>query len=265
MDDSLNNDSNEDERMRLKGKIAVVTGAGQGIGRGIAEVFAKEGADVVVNDIKLDARTEEVACQIRKLGPRALAIQGDVTQRGDLERLFAEAWEELGPVDILVNNAGIETVVPFTELTDQQWDDVVQVNLKGGWMAAQILCKRLITEGRQGSIVNIGSIQAGRVLPGRTHYAPSKLAIEALTRNMSAEVGPYGIRVNCVHPGLIDTPMTNWVMNDPDILPQVVGQISLGRTGTPCDIGKAVAFLASDDASYITGQSIYVDGGWVGK
>lgn len=251
--------------MRLKGKVAVVTGAGQGIGRGIAEVFAREGADVVVNDLSLDARTEEVAGNIRKLGRRALAIQGDVSKRADLERIFDEAWQQLGPVDILVNNAGIETIVPFTDLTDQQWEDVVHVNLKGGWMAAQILCKRLIAEKRKGSIVNIGSIQAGRVLPGRTHYAPSKLAIEALTRNMSAEVGPHGIRVNCVHPGLIDTPMTSWVMNDPEILPHVVGQISLGRTGKPCDIGKAVAFLASDEADYITGQSLYVDGGWVGK
>ncbi|HXE08645.1 MAG TPA: SDR family NAD(P)-dependent oxidoreductase [Acidobacteriaceae bacterium] len=251
--------------MRLKGKVAVVTGAGQGIGRGIAEVFAREGADVVVNDLSLDARTEEVAGNIRRLGRRALAIQGDVSKRADLERIFDEAWQQLGPVDILVNNAGIETIVPFTDLTDQQWEDVVHVNLKGGWMAAQILCKRLIAEKRKGSIVNIGSIQAGRVLPGRTHYAPSKLAIEALTRNMSAEVGPHGIRVNCVHPGLIDTPMTSWVMNDPEILPHVVGQISLGRTGKPCDIGKAVAFLASDEADYITGQSLYVDGGWVGK
>jgi glucose 1-dehydrogenase/3-oxoacyl-[acyl-carrier protein] reductase len=251
--------------MKLRGKVAVVTGAGQGIGRGIAEVFAQQGADVVVNDLKVDSRTEEVVSHICKLGRRAIAIQGDVSQRDDLERLFSEAWKQLGPVDILVNNAGIETIVPFTELTDQQWEDVVHVNLKGGWMAAQILCKRLIAEGRGGSIVNIGSIQAGRVLPGRTHYAPSKLAVEALTRNMSAEVGPYGIRVNCVHPGLIDTPMTSWVMHDPNILPQVVAQISLGRTGTPCDIGKTVAFLASDDAGYITGQSLYVDGGWVGK
>src|SRR6185437_777813 len=252
-------------QMRLKGKVAVVTGAGQGIGRGIAEVFAREGADVVVNDLTLDARTEEVSDNIRKLGRRALTIQGDVAKRSDLERLFDQAWQQLGPVDILVNNAGIETIVPFTELTDQQWEDVVHVNLKGGWMAAQIFCKRLIAEKRKGAVVNIGSIQAGKVLPGRTHYAPSKLAIEALTRNMSAEVGPHGIRVNCVHPGLIDTPMTSWVMKDPDILPQVVAQISLGRPGKPCDIGKAVAFLASDEADYITGQSLYVDGGWVGK
>jgi len=251
--------------MRLKGKVAVVTGAGQGIGRGIAEVFAKEGADVVINDLKLDARTEEVAALVTKQGRRAHVVQGDVSKRADLERLFNEAWSKVGPVDILVNNAGIETIVPFTELTDQQWEDVVHVNLKGGWMAAQILCKRLIAEKRKGSIVNIGSIQAGRVLPGRTHYAPSKLAIEALTRNMSAEVGPHGIRVNCVHPGLVDTPMTSWVMQNKEILPHIVEQISLHRTGTPCDIGKAVAFFASDEADYITGQSIYVDGGWIGK
>jgi NAD(P)-dependent dehydrogenase (short-subunit alcohol dehydrogenase family) len=251
--------------MKLKGKIAVVTGAGQGIGRGIAEVFAEDGADIVLNDLKLDARTEEVAANIRKKGRRVLTVQGDVSKRADLERVFERAWQELGPVDVLVNNAGIETIVPFTELTDQQWEDVTNINLKGGWMASQILCKRLIAEGRQGVIVNIGSIQAGRVLPGRTHYAPSKLAIEALTRNMSAEVGPHGIRVNCIHPGLIDTPMTSWVLESPDILPQVVAQISLGRPGQPCEIGKAAAFLASDDAAYITGQSIYVDGGWLGK
>jgi NAD(P)-dependent dehydrogenase (short-subunit alcohol dehydrogenase family) len=251
--------------MRLKGKIAVVTGAGQGIGRGIAEVFAEEGADVVVNDLKLDDRTDEVVCHIRKKGRRVIAVQGDVSKRTDLERVFETAWQQLGPVDVLVNNAGIETIVPFTELTDQQWEEVTNVNLKGGWMASQILCRRLIAESRPGAIVNIGSIQAGRVLPGRTHYAPSKLAIEALTRNMSAEVGAHGIRVNCVHPGLIDTPMTSWVMESPDILPQVVAQISLGRPGQPCEIGMAAAFLASDQAAYITGQSLYVDGGWVGK
>ena len=251
--------------MRLKGKIAVVTGAGQGIGRGIAEIFAEEGADIVVSDIKLDERTDEVACSVRKKGRKVTTVQVDVSKRADLENLFQTAWDELGPVDILVNNAGIETIVPFTELTDRQWEDVTNVNLKGEWMASQILCKRLIAEGRPGAIINIGSIQAGRVLPGRTHYAPSKLAIEALTRNVSAEVGQHGIRVNCIHPGLIETPMTDWVMKSPDILPQVVAQISLGRPGKPCEIGRAAAFLASDDACYITGQSLYVDGGWVGK
>ncbi|HMG03679.1 MAG TPA: 3-oxoacyl-ACP reductase family protein [Edaphobacter sp.] len=251
--------------MKLKGKIAVVTGAGQGIGRGIAEAFAEEGADVVINDLVADDRTEEVAKRIQDRGRRAIVVPGNVTLRADVERLFDIAWEKLGPVDILVNNAGIETIVPFTELTDEQWDEVTQTNLKSEWMCSQSFCKRLIAEGRKGAIINIGSIQAARVLPGRTHYAPSKLAIEALTRNISAEVGVHGIRVNCIHPGLIDTPMIRWVLENPEILPQVVSQISLGRPGHPCEIGAVAAFLASDEAAYVTGQSLYVDGGWVGK
>lgn len=250
--------------MKLTGKVALVTGAGQGIGRGIAEVFAQEGADIVINDICTGERTEEVAAAIRNKGRRAIVVKADVSKRVDVDRMFDQA-QELGPIDILVNNAGIETIVPFLELTDERWEDVTNVNLKSGWMCAQVFCKRAIQEGRTGAIVNIGSIQAARVLPGRTHYAPSKLAIEALTRNISAEVGPHGIRVNCIHPGLIDTPMIRWVLENPDILPQVVAQISLGRPGCPCEIGYVAAFLASDEARYITGQSIYVDGGWVGK
>lgn len=250
--------------MKLTGKVALVTGAGQGIGRGIAEVFAREGADVVINDICTGEKTDEVAAAVRSAGRRALVVKADVSKRVDVERMFAEA-QTLGPIDILVNNAGIETIVPFLELTDQQWEDVTNINLKAGWMCAQTFCRRAIQEGRTGAIVNIGSIQAARVLPGRTHYAPSKLAIEALTRNISAEVGLNGIRVNCIHPGLIDTPMIRWVLESPEILPQVVAQISLGHPGNPCDIGHAAAFLASDEARYITGQSIYVDGGWVGK
>jgi NAD(P)-dependent dehydrogenase (short-subunit alcohol dehydrogenase family) len=251
--------------MKLKDKIAVVTGAGQGIGRGIAEAFANEGADVVINDLVEDDRTEEVAESIRARGRRAVVIAGNVSQRAAVENLFEAAWNELGPVDVLVNNAGIETIIPFTELTDEQWEDVTHTNLKSEWMCSQALCRRLIAEGRKGAIINIGSIQAARVLPGRTHYAPSKLAIEALTRNISAEVGSHGIRVNCIHPGLIDTPMIRWVLESPEILPHVVAQISLGRPGLPCEIGAVAAFLASEEAAYVTGQSLYVDGGWVGK
>ena len=251
--------------MKLKGRIAIVTGAGQGIGRGIAEVFAKEGADVVINDLVIDSRTDEVRSHIESRGSRCLVIQGDVSRRADVERIFDETWEQFGYADILVNNAGIETIVPFIELTDEQWQAVTDTNLKSQWMCSQALCKRLIAEKRKGSIVNIGSVQAGKILPGRTHYAPSKLAIEALTSNMAAEVGAEGIRVNCIHPGLIDTPMIRWVLESPEILPGVLAQISLGRPGQPCEIGAAAAFLASDEASYITGQSLYVDAQWAGK
>jgi glucose 1-dehydrogenase/3-oxoacyl-[acyl-carrier protein] reductase len=251
--------------MRLQGRIAVVTGAGQGIGRGIVEAFVGEGADVVINDLTADARTEDLAAWARNKGRRAIVVQGDVSKRADVERVLDTAWKEFGYADILVNNAGIETIVPFSELTDEQWDHVTNVNLKGEWMFAQSFCRRLIAEQRAGSVINIGSIQAGRVLPGRTHYAPSKLAVEGLTRNLSAEVGSYGIRVNCIHPGLIDTPMIRWVLEDAQILPMLRNQISLGRPGLPIEVGKVAAFLASDEASYVTGQSLYVDGGWIWK
>jgi len=182
-----------------------------------------------------------------------------------MEQAIATAWDTLGPIDILVNNAGIETIVPFLELTDDQWTRLVDVNLRAAWLCSQVYCRRALAEGRKGNIIHIGSIQAAKVLPGRTHYAPTKLGLEALTRNMSAEMTPQGIRVNCVHPGLIETDMTDWVMKSPDILPLVLAQISMGRAGQPREIGTVAAFFASDEASYLTGQSIHVDGGWEGK
>jgi NAD(P)-dependent dehydrogenase (short-subunit alcohol dehydrogenase family) len=251
--------------MKLQNKVALVTGAAQGIGRGIAQVLANEGADVVINDVNCAAQTDALAEEIRALGRRAIVIHANVTSREQVEAMFERAWSEMGAIDILVNNAGIETIVPFLDMTDQQWNDVTAVNLRGPWMCSQVFCRHVTAAERQGAIVNIGSIQAARVLPGRSHYAPSKLAVEALTRNVSAEVSPLGIRVNCIHPGLIDTPMTEWVMKDADLLPQVLAQISMGRAGQPCEIGSVAAFLASDEARYVTGQSFYVDGGWVGK
>jgi len=251
--------------LRLKDKTALVTGAGRGIGRGIAEVFADEGANVAINYLDNPDEAESVARYVRSKGRKAMTVKADVARRAEVEAMFENVWSELGPLDILVNNAGIETIVPFLELTDEQWTRLTDTNLRGAWMCSQVCCRRVIDARRKASIVNIGSIQAAKVLPGRTHYAPTKLGLEALTRNMSAEVTPLGIRVNCVHPGLIDTPMTEWVMKSPDILPIVLAQISLGRAGEPREIGNVVAFLSSDDASYVTGQSIFVDGGWEGK
>jgi NAD(P)-dependent dehydrogenase (short-subunit alcohol dehydrogenase family) len=252
-------------QLKLKGKIALVTGAARGIGRGIAEVFAEEGADVVVNDIVLGESAELVARGIRALGGRAMTAQADVSKRDEVEAMFEKVWSEFGPVDILVNNAGIETITPFLELTDEQWTRVTNVNLRGPWLCSQIFCRHALAGGRNGNIVHIGSIQAAKILPGRTHYAPAKLGIEALTRNMSAEMTPRGIRVNCVHPGFIATDMTAWIVKNPEILPQIVAQISVGRAGEPRDIGKVVAFLASEESSYVTGQSLHVDGGWILK
>ena len=251
--------------MRLKGKTALITGASRGIGRGIAEIFAEEGADVAVNYIDGGQAAEDVAAEVRCRGRRATTVKADVSRRDEVEAMMDQVWEELGPIDILVNNAGIETIVPFLELTDEQWTRLNDVNLRGPWLCSQTYCRRVVAAKGKGSIVHIGSIQAAKVLPGRTHYAPTKLGLEALTRNMSAEMTPLGIRVNCVHPGLIDTDMTAWVMKRPDLLPGILAQISLGRAGQPREIGSVVAFFASDEASYLTGQSVHVDGGWAGK
>ena len=251
--------------MKLKNKVALVTGASRGIGRGIAEVLAEEGADVAINYVANLQQAEESAELVRQKGRRAILVPADVANRIEVETMVDTTWNELGPIDILVNNAGIETIVPFLDLTDEQWTRLTDVNLRGEWLCSQVFCRRATAENRKGVIVNIGSIQAGKVLPGRTHYAPTKLGLEALTRNMSAEMSPLGIRVNCVHPGLIDTDMTAWVMKRPDLLPGILAQISLGRPGHPREIGTVVAFFASDEASYLTGQSIHVDGGWVGK
>jgi NAD(P)-dependent dehydrogenase (short-subunit alcohol dehydrogenase family) len=253
--------------MKLRNKVALITGASQGIGKGIAEVFAEEGADLIINHIGSCDKACAVAEWVRSKGRRAVVVEADVRERSQVEAMFERAERELGRVDVLVNNAGIETIVPFLELTDQQWGDLVNTNLRGEWLCSQVFCRQAVAAGRAGSIVNIGSIQAGKVLPGRTHYAPAKLAIEALTRNVSAEMGALGIRVNCIHPGLIETPMVDWVLKhpDPSILAWVVAQISLGRAGQPQEIGTVAAFFASDEAKYVTGQSLYVDGGWVGK
>jgi NAD(P)-dependent dehydrogenase (short-subunit alcohol dehydrogenase family) len=251
--------------MKLANKVALITGAARGIGKGIAQTFAREGADVVISDVSCTPSMEPLLCEIRDLGRRCIAIHANVSSREQVERMFDTAGNELGGIDILVNNAGIETIVPFLEMTDKQWHEVTLVNLGGSWLCSQVFCRSAIGAGRQGAIVNIGSIQAARVLPGRTHYAPSKLAIEALTRNVSAEVSPLGIRVNCIHPGLIDTPMTEWITRDDSLLPVVLGQISMGRAGQPVEIAEVAAFLASEEARYVTGQSFYVDGGWVGK
>jgi NAD(P)-dependent dehydrogenase (short-subunit alcohol dehydrogenase family) len=249
----------------LAGKTALVTGAARGIGRGIAEVFADAGADVAINDIDDGPAAQEAAESVRGRGRRTLVVKADVGRRDQVEPMFEQVWSALGPIDILVNNAGIETIVPFLDLTDEQWTRLVDTNLRGAWLCSQVYCRHALAEGRRGSIVNIGSIQAAKVLPGRTHYAPTKLGLEALTRNMSAEMTPQGIRVNCIHPGLIDTDMTAWVMKDPALLPVVLAQISMARAGQPREIGMVAAFLASDAAGYVTGQSIFVDGGWEGK
>lgn len=247
---------------RLDGRAALVTGARRGIGRGCALALVAEGASVALNDIEGTDQLAAVAAEVRELGGRAVRTLGDVTKRADVERMVGETVAAFGSIDILVNNAGVESIVPLLDLTEEEWERVTHTNLKGEWLCAQAAARRMIAQGAGGAIVNIGSVQAGMVMPGRTHYAPAKRAVEALTANLAVELAEHGIRVNCVHPGLIETDMTAWVMDDPTVLPTVLDRIALRRAGQPTEIGSVVAFLASDAASYVTGQSLYVDGGF---
>ncbi|MGH2558386.1 MAG: SDR family NAD(P)-dependent oxidoreductase [Thermomicrobiales bacterium] len=247
--------------MRLADKVVLVTGASRGIGRGVAEVLAQEGAHVAVNYVASADKAEDVVSYVRGLGRRALAVQADVASRQQVETMVQRITRELGPIDVLVNNAGVESIVPFLELDDAEWQRVTDVNLKGEWLCSQVVVREWVAQGRRGNIVNIGSVQAGLALPGRTHYAPTKRGIEALTRNMAAELAEHGIRVNCIHPGLFDTDMTRWVMGDDEIRPIVLDKIALRRAAQPRELGPAVVFFACDDSSYVTGQCLYVDGG----
>jgi glucose 1-dehydrogenase/3-oxoacyl-[acyl-carrier protein] reductase len=248
---------------RLQDKVVLVTGAGRGIGRGIAETVAAEGAHVAVNYAHSKEQAEAVAQSIRELGRKSIAVQADVSEREQIEAMIATITAELGPIDVLVNNAGVESIVPFLDLDDAEWERVTNINLRGPFRCGQVVAREMVARGNGGTIVNIGSIQAGMVFPGRTHYAPTKRGIEALTRSMAAELAEHRIRVNCLHPGLFDTDMTRWVMDAPEILPEVLAKIPLGRAAQPREMGPAVVFMASDDSSYITGQSLYVDGGMV--
>lgn len=246
----------------LNGKVALVTGARRGIGRGISLELAREGADIAINDVVEQAQAEAVAEEVRALGRRALVVMADVAQPGEVQAMVEQVVRDLGGLDILVNNAGVESIIPVLEITPEEWERVTHINLKGEFLCAQAAARQMVAAGKGGTIINLGSVQAGMVLPGRTHYAPSKRAVEALTANLAVELAPHGIRVNCINPGLIDTEMTSWVMKDPAILPIVLDKIALKRAGQPSEIGHVVAFLASDKASYVTGQSLYVDGGF---
>ncbi len=246
---------------RLSGKVALVTGARRGIGRGIALEFAREGADIAVNDVTGEEQAEQVSKEIRALGSRALVVMADVSKSEHVHDMVNRVVVEMGRIDILINNAGVESIVSLFELTEAEWERVTRINLKGEFLCLQAAAREMVKTGG-GAIINIGSVQAGMVLSGRTHYAPSKRALEALTANAAAELAPHGIRVNCIHPGLIDTDMTAWVMKDPNVLPVVLDRIAMHRAGRPTEIGRVAVFLASEDASYVTGQSLYVDGGF---
>ncbi len=242
----------------LEGKIALVTGGGRGIGREIALTLAGYGADVAVNYSGSKEKAEETAELIRAAGRRAAVIQADISQKEDCVRLFKEAAETLGPIDILVNNAGITRDNLAVRMSEAEFAQVIDTNLKGAFFCMQLAGKVMMKK-RYGRIVSLSSISGVHGNAGQINYCAAKAGIIGMTKCLAKELASRNITVNAVAPGYIDTDMTA-------VLPEKVkeaalAQIPLGRMGTPKDIAETVAFLASDRAAYITGQVISVDGG----
>lgn len=257
--------------MRLDGKVALVTGSSQGIGQGIAIRLAAEGASVIINYRSHPEGAEETIAKVQAAGGKCYmaqcpknpgyAIKADTGMVEDVQRLVMESVEHFGKLDILVNNAGIEKHAPFWDVTESDYDAVLNVNLKGVFFATQAMVKHLIATKSPGKIINISSVHEELPFPNFTAYCASKGGMKMLTRNLAVELGPLGIAINNVAPGAIETPINTKLLNDPEKLGALLKNIPLGRLGQPQDVSALVAFLASDDANYITGTTFFADGG----
>ncbi|HEX2055087.1 MAG TPA: glucose 1-dehydrogenase [Nitrospiraceae bacterium] len=247
--------------MRLEGKVAVITGSGQGIGRAIALRFAQEGARVVINYPYSPDRALQVLKEIDPSSQKAVTIQADVTVLEDTRRLIQGALDHFGQLDIVVNNAGIERKAPFWEVTESDYDAVMDVNAKGTFFVSQAAVKYWIEAKRPGKIINISSVHEEIPFPWFASYCASKGAVRMLTRNLAVELGPYGITVNAIAPGAIRTPINSALLSNADQVAALVDQIPLGRLGRSEDVAGVAAFLASADADYVTGSTYFVDGG----
>ena len=246
---------------RLHGLVALVTGSSKGIGRGIAERFASEGADVVINYNSDPRGAGDAVRAAAEHGGRAVAIQADLGTVAGVRSLVAQAIDHMGRLDVLVNNAGVEKHAPFWEVTEADYDKVLNVNLKGVFFTTQAFVDHLRSEERGGRVVNISSVHEELPFPNFAAYCASKGGLKMLTRNLAVELGPLGITINSIAPGAIATPINTALLNDAAKLRALTEQIPLGRLGSPEDVASLAVFLASDEARYITGATYVVDGG----
>lgn len=248
----------------LKDKVALVTGARRGIGREIALALAEAGAKIIVTDID-EKECQTVVKEIEKLGSQGLAKKVDVTNKKEVEEAVKTAVDKFGKLDILVNNAGICPFKPFLELTEEDWDKVLDINLKGYFFCAQAAAKEMAKQ-KWGRIINIASVAMGQMgigFPNIVHYVASKGGVTGMTEALAVELAPLGINVNAISPGVIETKMAEPVISDPVAKEGILKRVPKGRVGQPQDIASAVVFLASEEADYLTGAVLVVDGGWL--
>jgi glucose 1-dehydrogenase len=247
--------------MRLEGKVALVTGSDQGIGKGIAVRFAQEGADIVINYRQNAAHAQEALAEIQATGRHGVIVQADLSQISEARRLVDEGFARFGKLDILVNNAGVEKRADFWDVTEQDYSEVVAVNQTGVFFTTQRFVQHLREAKQGGKIVNISSVHEELPFPHFTAYCMSKGALKMMCRNLAIELAPLGINVNNIAPGAIETPINTKLLQDPKLLAALKDNIPLGRLGKPEDVASMAVFLASAEADYVTAATFYVDGG----
>ena len=246
---------------KLSGKVALVTGSSSGIGQGIAIGLARDGADIVIIYNGRIEGAQETQKQVEALGRKSVIVQADVSKVADCQSMVDAGWNGLGKVDILVNNAGVEKGSDFVDVSEADYDLVLDVNLKGPFFATQAFAKRLFAANLPGRVINISSVHEDMVFPHFASYCASKGGLRMLMRDLAVELGPRNITVNNIAPGAIITPINKDLLEDKAKLDPLIANIPLGRLGTVADVATLASFLASDDAGYVTGSTYVVDGG----
>jgi glucose 1-dehydrogenase len=247
--------------MRLEGKVAIITGSGTGIGKGIAERFAREGALVAIDYVGKPDRANDTLAAVEKAGGQGVTVEADVSDESAVNRLVAFTVGKWGKLDIFVNNAGIEEKHPFLDTSLDLWNKVIAVDLTGPWLCAQAAARQMVKQGNGGRIINISSVHEDMPMPTNAPYCAAKGGLRMLARTIAVELAPHGITVNNIGPGAIDTPMDAPLKADPEAMRTLLGEIPLGRMGTPEDVAGLAVYLASDEAAYVTGSTYFIDGG----
>ena len=247
--------------MTLQGKVAIVTGGNSGIGKAIVLALAGAGASVAIDYVSNPEATEELEQQVSALGDKAIGVDVDVSKVKELQKLVDAAVSAFGRLDIMVNNAGVETRTSVLETTEEQYESVMEIDLKSAFFGTQIAARQMITQGGGGRIINITSVHEDWPMPGNTAYCLAKGGMRMLTRTAGVELAPHGITVTGVGPGAVDTPINKGTEADPAKLKTLDAAIPLGRLAEPAEVASVVAFLAGDGASYITATTVFVDGG----